>query len=69
MKEAIIRLGADEKKIEVINFGIDTEKFKPSSKNDTLIKKLGLTDEKIIEFELPFGALVTYEFNGEYKKV
>ncbi len=48
MKEAIIRLGADEKKIEVINFGIDTEKFKPSSKNDTLIKKLGLTDEKII---------------------
>ena len=28
-----------------------------------------IPDEKIIEFELPFGALVTYEFNGEYKKV
>lgn len=48
MKEAMIKLGVNNSKIKIINFGIDTKKFYPNSKDDILIKNLGVSEYKII---------------------
>jgi len=49
MKGAMVKLGADESKIKIINFGIDTKKFSPKEKKKELLEKLGIKEnEKII---------------------
>lgn len=48
MKEAMIKLGAEESKIKIINFGIDTKKFSPGKKDEKLKKELGLAHYKIV---------------------
>lgn len=40
MKKAMTELGADEKKIRIINFGIDTKKFSPENKDEEVRSKL-----------------------------
>jgi glycosyltransferase involved in cell wall biosynthesis len=42
MKEAIKNLGADPERIRLINFGIDTRKFRPGHRSKELRTKLGL---------------------------
>ena len=44
IKEAIIRLKINYSKINIIYFGVDTEKFKPGIKNDDLKEELQLED-------------------------
>jgi glycosyltransferase involved in cell wall biosynthesis len=48
MKEAMIKLGAKPKKIKIIYFGVDTEKFSPGSKDKELIKKLGIENCPVV---------------------
>jgi len=48
MKKAIIKLGASENKIEIINFGIDVNRFLPGEKDLELSHKLGVSGSKII---------------------
>lgn len=49
MKEAMIELGAEPSKINVIYFGVDTEVFKPGEKDKELIKQWGFLElDKII---------------------
>lgn len=40
MAEAMTRLGADEDKIRIINFGVDTRRFRPAAKDEKLLKEL-----------------------------
>ena len=40
MVHAMVKLGADKKKISIINFGIDTNKFRPAEKDEVLRTKL-----------------------------
>jgi len=48
MKKAIIKLGASENKIEIINFGIDINRFLPGEKNLELAYRLGVSGFKTI---------------------
>lgn len=49
MIEAMEKLGADSKKIKIINFGVDTEKFSPGEKKSSLLKKWGFSEnDKIV---------------------
>jgi glycosyltransferase involved in cell wall biosynthesis len=48
MREAMIKLGADSSKIQIIYFGIDTKKFSPGSKNENLIRKLKIQNCPIV---------------------
>lgn len=48
MKKAITKLGASENKIEIINFGIDVNRFLPGEKDLELGHKLGVSGSKII---------------------
>ena len=48
MKKAIVDLGISESKIKIINFGTDTDRFKPGEKNQKIIKELDLEKNKII---------------------
>ncbi len=48
MKKAMIELGASPSKINIINFGIDTKKFSPGSKEKKVQKELGLSGFKTI---------------------
>lgn len=49
MKRAMVELGADGSKIEIINFGIDTKKFSPGDKNGELREKISFPkNSKII---------------------
>jgi len=48
MKKAMIKFGVKEEKIKIINFGIDTKKFTPGSKNEELKEKLRISKRKII---------------------
>jgi len=48
MKEVMIKLGVNNSKIKIINFGIDTKEFYPNSKDEIVIKNLGVSDYKII---------------------
>lgn len=42
MVGAMVRLGADESKIRVVNFGIDTQRFRPAEKDPLLLQQLDL---------------------------
>jgi len=44
MKDAMTKLGADPSKIQIIYFGIDTQKFSPGLKNEELKNKLEIGD-------------------------
>jgi glycosyltransferase involved in cell wall biosynthesis len=48
MKKAMIKLGTEESKIKIINFGIDTKKFSPGPENEKLKKELGFSDSDIV---------------------
>lgn len=50
MKVAMKKLGTDESKIKIINFGVDTERFSPKSQNEILElkKQFGLENCKTI---------------------
>ncbi len=48
MKRAIMRLGIPERKIEIINFGIDTKLFAPGPKYQNLIDSLGFSGCDIV---------------------
>ncbi|MGB9743306.1 MAG: glycosyltransferase family 4 protein [Minisyncoccales bacterium] len=48
IKEAMMKLGADPKKIKLIRYGVDTDKFKPNKPKVDLKKKLFGLDNKII---------------------
>ncbi len=47
MREAMIKLGASSK-IEIIYFGIDTQKFSPGNKDENICKKLRIFDSPLI---------------------
>lgn len=47
-KEAMINLGTDPKKIKIIYFGIDIEKFKPFPKDENLKEKLNIFSSPVI---------------------
>ncbi len=44
MIDAMLSLGIDDKKIRLINFGIDTDRFCPEEKNRELREQLGIGD-------------------------
>ncbi len=48
MREAMVILGADSRKIKIINFGVDTQKFSPGGKSEWLQKKLGIFNSPTI---------------------
>lgn len=48
MKKSMIKLGVNNSKIEIINFGINTKEFYPDSKDEILIKNLEVPDYKIV---------------------
>ncbi len=48
MKKAIVKLGASENKIEIINFGIDINRFLPGKKDLELTYKLGVSGSKTV---------------------
>ncbi|MCH8741621.1 glycosyltransferase family 4 protein [Patescibacteria group bacterium] len=48
IKEAMIKLGASKSKIKIINFGIDTEKFRPGIFNEKLKEKLRIKNKKVV---------------------
>lgn len=52
MKKAMVELGADDSKIKIINFGIDTRKFSPGEKNNELRKKIGFPKNSKIVISL-----------------
>ena len=48
MQKAMIRLGADSDKINLVSFGIDTGKFSPGQKSETLRAKLGIYNSPVV---------------------
>ena len=52
MKKAMIDLGAESSKIEIINFGIDTKKFIPGPKNDGSKNEIGFSGRSKIVISL-----------------
>ena len=42
MKEALINLGISDSKIKITYFGINTERFSPGPKDESLVRELGL---------------------------
>jgi glycosyltransferase involved in cell wall biosynthesis len=48
MVEAMVKLGADGKRIKLIYFGTDTQKFKPQPKSQKLIKRLELEESLVV---------------------
>lgn len=48
MKSAMIKLGVDGSKVKIINFGIDTDKFRPMEKDSELVKILGTEGKSTI---------------------
>lgn len=48
MVEAMVRLDADRKKIRVVNFGIDTQRFRPAEKDQTLLKELRIAESPTV---------------------
>jgi glycosyltransferase involved in cell wall biosynthesis len=48
LKEEIIKRGAASKKIEVIPMGIETQKFRPSLRSDTLLRELGIVGSPVV---------------------
>ena len=52
MKSAMIKLGVPERKIKIIMFGVDTQKFSPGPRNTELLFKLGLSEQAFIVVSL-----------------
>jgi L-malate glycosyltransferase len=48
MKEAMIRLGADHSKINIVYFGVDTERFSPGAKDEEIVQKVGGDNSPLI---------------------
>jgi len=48
IKDSMIKLGAEDRKINIIYFGTDASKFSPQKKDKTLKKKLGLDDSPVV---------------------
>ncbi len=48
METAMIKLGADSSKINIIYFGIDVEKFKPGEKDEILKEKLNIRNSPVV---------------------
>lgn len=48
MKRAMVKLGADPSKIEIVHFGTDTKKFVPGPKDQDVVQKLGAEDAPIV---------------------
>ncbi|MCH8741625.1 glycosyltransferase family 4 protein [Patescibacteria group bacterium] len=48
MKEAMIKLGVNESKIKIINFGVDTKRFMPGPKSEEIKERLGFSNNKLI---------------------
>jgi len=48
MRRAMVEMGVDEKKISIIYFGTDTEKFSPKPRSGVLRSELGLVDDPTI---------------------
>ena len=48
MKEAMTKLGADSQKINIIYFGIDTQKFSPKQRSEKLREELGISNSPMI---------------------
>ena len=48
MQKAMIRLGADSDKINLVGFGIDTGKFSPGQKSETLRAKLEIYNSPVV---------------------
>lgn len=48
MVAAIVKLGADDKRIKLIYFGTDTQKFKPQPKSQKLVESLGLNGALVV---------------------
>lgn len=46
--DALVKLGADRKKVKQINFGIDVKKFTPSARNNKIREKFGFGNEPVI---------------------
>jgi glycosyltransferase involved in cell wall biosynthesis len=48
MRNELSKLGVDSKKVRIIYFGIDTDKFAPGMKDEKLIKELGLKNNFVV---------------------
>ncbi|MDI6735237.1 MAG: glycosyltransferase family 4 protein [bacterium] len=48
MIEAMTKLGIDNKKINLIYFGVEADKFKPQAKNEDLLARWGVNDSPVI---------------------
>jgi glycosyltransferase involved in cell wall biosynthesis len=48
MRDAMTKLGVDAGKINLIYFGVDTQKFHPGGRNEGAIKKLGIADSPAV---------------------
>ena len=48
IKGPLIELGADPRKIKIICFGVDVQKFKPGVINESLRKELGITNSPVV---------------------
>lgn len=48
LRQNVIKLGIDPQKVIIIQFGVDTNRFKPSSKNNRMRLNRGLSAEKYI---------------------
>ena len=48
MVEAMVKLGADDKRIKLIYFGTDTQQFKPQAKSQQLVESLGLEESPVV---------------------
>jgi len=48
LRESMIKLGAEDRKINIIYFGTDVSKFSPQKKDKTLKKKLGLDGSPVV---------------------
>ena len=46
--EAMVKLGADDKRIKLIYFGTDTQKFKQKAKSQQLAESLGLEESPVV---------------------
>lgn len=61
LRNCVLGLGADDERIRVVKSGVDTEKFRPSSKaGDIVRKKYGLKKDDIVLFYMGW----LYNFSG-----
>jgi len=48
MKKAMVKLGVDPSKIEIIHFGIDIKKFAPGPEDQDVVRRLGTKDAPVV---------------------